>query len=101
MRRRVGPIGFTKVFRSGLKILVASVAMGAVLLFGMEWYGFTAESSTFLDKLALGGGGIVAGAAVFLLAAWAMRSAELADLKVILLGLLRRRFPPKDPENGR
>jgi putative peptidoglycan lipid II flippase len=101
MRRRVGPIGFTKVFRSGLKILVASVAMGAVLLFGMEWYGFTAESSTFLDKLALGGGGIVAGAAVFLLAAWAMRSAELADLKVILLGLLRRRFPPKGPENGR
>jgi putative peptidoglycan lipid II flippase len=100
MRRRVGPIGLKKVFKSGLKILAAAVVMGAGLWFGMDWYGFAAESSTFLDKLALGGGGIVAGAAVFLLAAWALRSAELADLKVILLGMLRRRFPPKGPENG-
>jgi len=95
MRRRVGPIGFTKVFRSGLKILAAAVAMGAVLWFGMEWYGFTPESGTFPDKLALGGGGVIVGAAVFLLVVWALRSAELKDIKVILTGMLRRRFPPK------
>jgi putative peptidoglycan lipid II flippase len=100
MRRRVGRIGFFKVFTSGLKLLASAGAMGAALWLWLDRSGFTAESCTFLEKLAVGGGGIAVGAAIFFLAAWALRSKELKDLKKIFFGALRRRIAPKSKDGG-
>ncbi len=95
MRRRVGHIGFFRVFKSGLKLLAAAGTMGAALWVWLEVSGFTAETSTFMEKLTVGGGGIAVGAVIFILVAWALRSSELKELKGIFLGMLRRKLSPK------
>ncbi len=100
MRRRVGQIGFSRVFKSGLKLLAAAGTMGAALWVWLEVSGFTAETSTFMEKLTVGGGGIAVGAVIFILVAWALRSSELKELKGIFLGMLRRKQSPKGT-NGR
>jgi putative peptidoglycan lipid II flippase len=90
LRRRVGRIGLKKVAISALKTVAAGIAMAGALLALVSISGFTPENSNFGFALLIGGGGVVLGGLVYLLASKLLRSKELGEVSAIVKGRLGR-----------
>jgi putative peptidoglycan lipid II flippase len=87
MRRRLGRLGMSRVFRSVVRIVIASAALAAVS-YGL-WYVIDRElGDSFGAQLLAVSAGVVGGVAVYLLVCKALKVRELGALLA-----LRRRLP--------
>jgi putative peptidoglycan lipid II flippase len=79
LRLRIGRLGLARMIRSWIKMLLASVPMGAAI-YGLAMLGRWERGGNDPRNLAVLTGAIVAGVAVYGLAARALRVPELMDL---------------------
>ncbi len=86
LRKKIGPFGGRGVFRAGLKALLASVPMAAVVYRAMGLADWSLPGHNLIKAATLGGG-VMAGIGVFLLVAHLLRSEEAHDA----IGLFRRK----------
>lgn len=94
LRRRMGRLGFKRILKSGLKILVSALGMGAALFFFLRWIAFSPETARLGDKLLGGLGGAALGAGVYLGLCRLLRLPELSEITRLLPGLRRRMRKP-------
>lgn len=77
IRRRIGGIGERDMFHAVLKLMLASLVMGAVL---RAWVNVLSGA----NMLIVGGGGVLFGALVYAAVALLLRAEELAQIKNLL-----------------
>ncbi len=90
LRRRVGPLGGRKIALSGIKTLIASVVMGAVVLLLSKWLGIH-DGGAFSLKLALLAGLVVAGVFTYVAIIRLISPEEFLSL----MSMVRRRVKKK------
>lgn len=88
LRRKSGPIGLSEVFRSTLRISIASALMG-VVVGALSRFGDWQLGGNDPRNLGLYLGTVIAGALVYLLVTAVLRAPELDDLKSAVARRLR------------
>jgi len=89
LRRKIGPMGLGRMAGSLSRVAGASAAMGVVIWLMDRGLGrvFSAATAGFAVRVVAGA---VVGIGVFLVAAWLLRSPELAEVKDMFRAVLKR-----------